>query len=68
MTPLKETSFVPFAAMVDGRQPLDGGLEGGGSWLVREVPWGYLAGGLVVGAALEGAVLRVVAGGSLDGA
>ena len=63
----EETSFVPFAAMLDGRQPLTGsggaeaaGAEGDRSWLVDEVPWAWLGGGLVAGAALESAVLRVV--------
>ena len=71
------TSFVPFQAILDGRQrsPIAFGSGGAGAaaaargdgevedgWLFREVPWLYLAGGVVAGAALEAATLSAVAG------
>ena len=75
------TSFVPFQAILDGRQrsPIafgsggsgaaiaaggDADDDGGGTegWLFREVPWLYLAGGVVAGAVLEAATLGAVAG------
>ena len=63
-----DTSFLPFAAIIDGRQqsPLgssgtDGEETNEKGWLFREVPWAYLTGGIAAGAVLEAATLRAIA-------
>ena len=47
-----ETSFVPFAAVVDGRQRL--------ADVAAEVPWAYLVLGALFGVASEAATLLVI--------
>jgi len=54
LTPFYEkTSFAPFAAVIDGRQRLGD--------VIDEVAWAYLGGGIVLGWALEEAMLDALA-------
>jgi len=46
----QQTSFVPFGAVLDGRQSIQS--------VVREVPWIAFAGGCLVGAGIESAMLE----------
>jgi len=53
----EQTSFLPFKAVVDGRQSLDD--------IVREVPWLQFFVGTIVGLYLEEKILQVLAGWSV---